>query len=157
MLTTVTSYAQTDPTDSIPDDPGALKVYTYQNMSFGAFTRSGSGGTLTLSNTSVRSATGSIIPVNLGVLFHKAIFEVEAPPNSIVSISVGPSVNLTNGTGGSISLNIGVSDKGTIFTTTASPPSRTQVAFGGTLTVGNSTASPPGAYNGTLYVTFNQE
>ena len=157
LLTNLCS-AQGDPTDSLPDDPGAMKVYTYQNMNFGTFSnQGGGGGTLTLSNTGTRSATGGIVPLTMGGSAQKAIFEIEVPQNTIISISNGPNVTLTSTNGGTMSLSIGPSDVGSPFTTNAIPPFRNQVCFGGTLTVGNSAASPPGNYTGSLYITFNQE
>jgi hypothetical protein len=150
----ISSFAQTD---SLPPDPGAISVYTVQNLSFGAFSHGNSGGTVGISNTGTRSVTGDIIPLNLGVLYYHAIFEIDAPAGTIISILNGVDATLTGSNGGSISMHIGNSDPLSPFITTIPQPGRTPVKIGGTLTVGGPVANPAGTYNGTFYITFNQE
>ena len=53
-LMSVLCFGQ-NPTDSIPGDPGAISVYTVQNMSFGAFTNGNTGGTVIISTNGTRS------------------------------------------------------------------------------------------------------
>ena len=146
-----------DPTDSLPGDPGAIHVYTYQNLQFGTFAQGGSGGTITVSNSGGRSATGSIILINQGGSFFQSIIDVEATPGSLISITNGADATLTGSNGGTVTLTIGNSNPTSPFNTSIAPPGRTPVNIGGTLTVGNSTASPPGNYTGVFYITFNQE
>jgi hypothetical protein len=67
------------PTDTLPGDPGAITVYTVQNMSFGAFSPGTLGGTLVVSNAGSRSVTGDVIGLNFGILFYQAIFDIDAP------------------------------------------------------------------------------
>jgi hypothetical protein len=155
-LISMAAFSQGDPTDSLPGDPGALEVYLIQDLNFGAFSKN-NGGTITVSNTGARSATGDVVPLNLGFNYFEAIYEVEAPPNSVVSILNGPNVTLVGSNGGTLSLSIGTSNPGSPFMTTVSPPARTTVRIGGTLTAGNNTAAPPGTYIGTFEVTFNLE
>ncbi len=145
----VVGYAQT-PTDSFPKDPGGISVYTIQNLSFGAFSRGNNGGTIALSNTGARTATGDLILLSLGIQNFYAIFDVESPPNNIISI-------LNGSNGGTITLNIGASNPTSPFINYATPPNRTQVNVGGTLVVGSLASAPPGSYNGVFYLTFNQE
>lgn len=152
----VFSFAQ-NPTDTIPQDPGAMSVYTIQNLSFGAFSHGNTGGNVIISNSGTRSVTGDVIPLNMGVQYFHAIFEIDAPQGSIISILNGPDATLTGSNGGSISLQIGNSDPASPFTITVPQPVRTQVNIGGTLTVGSPAANPPGTYTGTFYITFNQE
>ena len=146
-----------DPTDSLPGDPGAIYVYTYQNLQFGVFAQGGSGGTITVSNSGGRSATGSIILINQGGSFFQSIIDVEATPGSLISITNGADATLTGSNGGTVTLTIGNSDPVSPFNTSVSPPARTPVNIGGTLTIGNPAASPPGVYTGVFYITFNQE
>ena len=155
-FTSLLCHAQT-PTDSLPGDPGGLYVYTIQNLSFGAFYHGNTGGSVIIESDGSRSTTGEIVALNLGITYFNAIFEIEAPPGTIVSILNGPDATLTGSNGGSMTLSIGTSSPAAPFNTVLSPPSRTQVNIGGTLTVGNNAASPPGAYTGTFYITFNHE
>ncbi|MET0635646.1 MAG: DUF4402 domain-containing protein [Chitinophagaceae bacterium] len=156
-LISLNASAQGDPTDTIPGDPGAIAVYTIQNLSFGAFTPGSSGGTVIISNAGNRSVTGDVIPLNLGHTYFHTIFEVDAPEGSIISIINGSDINLAGSNGGSLSLKIGNSDPPSPFFITVPQPSRTQINIGGTLTVGSQAVNPPGTYTGTFYITFNQE
>jgi hypothetical protein len=146
-----------NPTDSVPPDPGAMSVYTIQNMSFGAFSHGNAGGSVIISNSGLRSVTGDVVALNLGVNFFHSIFEIDAPEGSIISILNGSNTTLTGSNGGSMTLHIGNSDPPSPFVTVVPQPARTQVNVGGTITVGNAAANPPGTYTGTFYITFNQE
>ena len=143
--------------DSIPPDPGAITVYLVQNMSFGAFSNGASGGTVIISTNGARSVTGNVIPLNMGVQYFQAIFDVDSPIGSIISILNGSDAVLTGSNGGSMTMHIGGSDPPSPFIIIVNQPARTAVSIGGTLTVGNTAANPPGTYNGTFYITFNQE
>ena len=146
-----------NPTDSLPGDPGAIYTYTVQNLQFGVFAQGGTGGTIVVSNAGVRSATGSVLPLNQGGSYFEAIIDVEAANGSLISITNGADVTLNGSNGGTMTLHIGDPSPGSPFNVTVSPPATTPVHIGGTLTVGNSGASPPGSYTGTFYITFNQE
>ena len=152
----IVCFAQ-NPTDEEPGDPGAMSVTTIQNMSFVAFTQGASGGTVTIANNGSRSVTGTVVPLNVGILHFQAIFEIDAPQGSIISIINGPDATLTGSNGGTLSLKIGNASPVSPFAVVEPQPAKTQVHVGGTLTVGNAAASPPGAYSGTIYITFNQE
>ncbi|MDP2336733.1 MAG: DUF4402 domain-containing protein [Bacteroidota bacterium] len=135
-----------------------ITVTTAQNLSFGAFFQGNIGGTVTISHNSSRSATGGVILANIGgFTFLPAIFEVEAPVGTVITIQNGSDVTLTGNNGGSMTLSVGSSSTGSPFTTTVAPPGRTQVSIGATLTVGSPAANPSGTYNGSLSVTFIQQ
>jgi len=153
----IATFAQGDPTDTIPGDPGGITVYNVQNMSFGAFSHGNSGGSIIISNSGSRSVTGDVVPLNLGSLYFHSIFDIDAPFGSIVSIQNGSDATLTGSNGGSMSMSLGNSDPGSPFIVTVSQPTRTAVNIGGTLTVGTPVANPPGTYTGTFYITFNLE
>ncbi|MET4141740.1 DUF4402 domain-containing protein [Pedobacter sp. UYP1] len=139
-----------------PPRPITIYVNPAQGLSFGAFYQGSSGGTVIIYPNGSRSTTGSVIQTSQGVSFSPAIFEVDAEPGTVVTISNGPDVTLTGSTGGTVSLHIGGSDLGSPFTTTAVSPARTQIRIGGTLTLTSPLASPPGNYSGTFSVTFIQ-
>jgi len=151
------AFAQVDPTDSLPGDPGALTIYNVQNMSFGAFSIGNSGGTVVISNSGTRSVTGDVLGLNLGTQYFRSIFDVDGPQGAIVSIMNGSDATLTGNNGGSMSMHIGNSYPASPFIITVAQPARTQVNIGGTLTIGSTAANPPGTYNGTFYITFNLE
>jgi hypothetical protein len=151
------SFAQGNPTDTIPGDPGGISVYTVQNISFGAFSIGSAGGTVIISNNGTRSVTGDIMALNLGTAYYQSIFDIDAPQGAIVSILNGSDVTLTGSNGGSMSMHIGNSNPAAPFVVTALQPARTPVSIGGTLTAGTPGANPPGTYTGTFYITFNLE
>jgi len=115
------------------------------------------GGTVAISSTGTRTASGDVVLLNLGVSYFESIFEVEGIAGTVVSILNGPNATLTGSNGGSMSMSIGSSTPVGPFSIMVSPPTRTQVRIGGTLNVGAPASNPPGTYTGTFYVTFNQE
>jgi len=139
-----------------PPRPVAIFVNPAQGLMFGAFFQGSTGGTVIIFSNGSRSTTGSIIQANLGFSFSPAIFEVNAEPGTIVTISNGPDVTLSGSNGGTMGLHIGAASPGSPFTATAVPPAQTIITIGGTLTVGNPLANPPGNYSGTFSVTFIQ-
>jgi hypothetical protein len=139
-----------------PPRPVTIFVDPAQGLSFGAFFQGPSGGTVIIYPNGARSTTGSVIQANLGFSYSPAIFEVDAEPGTIVTISNGPNATLTGSSGGTMTMQIGSSSLGSPFTATAVSPARTQIRIGGTLIVGNPLANPPGNYNGTFSVTFIQ-
>lgn len=149
-------FSQT-PTDTLPGDPGSISVYTIQNMSFGAFHPGARGGSVIISPAGVRSVTGGVVALNLGIPFFQSVFEIEAPVGTIVSILNGPDATLTGSNGGSMFLRINNSQPASPFSTIVAPPGRTQVNVAGTLTVGSPVVTIPGSYSGNFYITFNQE
>jgi hypothetical protein len=149
-------FAQ-NPTDSLPGDPAAISVYTIQNLSFSSFSHGNVGGSVIISSGGARSVTGDIVALNIGSPYYQAIFDLDAPQGSIISILNGPDAILTGSNGGSMSLRIGNSYPASPFSTTVKQPQRTEVSVGGTLNVGNLSSSPPGSYTGNIYITFNLE
>lgn len=134
-----------------------VSVTPVQNLSFGAISQGNNGGTVTISTKGSRSATGSVVPLSLGIPYFQAIFEIEAPRGTIISLLHGPDAVLTGSNGGSMSLKIDSTEPGTPFQSDIEPPGKTRLNVGGTLTIGDSTANPVGNYTGTFYITFNNE
>lgn len=133
-----------------------ITVYPIQNFNFGSFYQGNSGGTVDVSAAGSRSATGDIILINTSVSGSQAIFEIETPAGTVISIST-PDATLTGSNGGSLTLHVSNTDPGSPFNITAVPPDRTRLQIGGTLVVGTRAASPPGAYQGTFSITFNNQ
>jgi hypothetical protein len=130
-------------------------VTTIQNLGFGAFSNGASGGTITVTSFGDRTSTGSVTLLNLGQPYSQALFDVVAPPGTIISITNGPDATLTGSNGGTMSLQLGVSDPASPIA--ADPSGTTRISLGGTLTIGNTATSPPGSYTGTFYITFNNQ
>lgn len=133
-----------------------ITVYPIQNFNFGTFYPGSSGGTIKILPDGSRSATGDIILVNTFLSASQAIFDIEAPAGSVISLS-SPDTILTGSNGGSLTLKMDSTDLGLTFNTTEQPPSRTRIQIGGTLAVGDHVSSPPGNYQGTFSLTFNQQ
>jgi hypothetical protein len=150
VLTVKTLMAQED-----PPKPVSVNV-TGQNLSFGAFSHGASGGTVTISSTGSRTATGQVVLLNLGYSFSTALFEIVANPGTVISILNGSDVALSGSNGGSMNLHLGDSDPISPFVV-PDTPSPMNLNVGGTLTVGNALSNPPGSYSGTFDIVFIQE
>jgi hypothetical protein len=133
-----------------------ITVYPIQNFNFGTFYQGNSGGAVNVSAIGTQTASGDIILVNTSTAVSPAIFDVEAPAGTIITLST-PDALLTGSNGGTVSLHISSTDPASPFNTTAAPPNRTRVLMAGTLTIGNPATSPPGTYQGTFSITFNQQ
>ena len=140
-----------------PPRPLAVYVNPAQPLSFGAFYQSGGGGSIVMSSSGFRSATGDVVLANLGYSVSPALFEVEGLPGTIVTLMNGPDVTLRGSNGGSMVLHLGDSNPTAPFLLTSNSPSRTVVTVGGTLTVGSAGANPPGIYNGSFSITFIEQ
>lgn len=124
-----------------------------QNLDFGSFFSTGSGGSITVSNSGVRTAGGNVIPVTSSSYsaaifrFYSGAFKV-----TLTSLSYSTSVTLTRAGGGGTML---------LTLTPPNPSGGTSLnkwrsfdyTIGGTLTVGTITANPGGNYSGSFTVT----
>jgi Domain of unknown function (DUF4402) len=147
-------------TDTLAQEhpPRPVKINsTAQTLSFGAFYQGAGGGTITITPAGLRSATGSIVLLNLGYTYSAALFEVHAHPGTIISILNGPDAVLSRPGGGSMLLHIGTSNPASPFVSTTNFNIAIQLRIGGTLTVGTPAANPPGSYSGTFSITLVQE
>lgn len=135
-----------------------VSVNTLQNLSFGTFSQGTAGGTITVSNTGTTTTTGSVASLSFGGIndIAPAIFEVEAPAGTIISVSNGPDASLVGSNGGTMMLHLGDSNPMTPFAV-VNQTGKTNINLGGTISIGDATTTPPGAYSGTFYITINNE
>ncbi len=130
-------------------------TWTNQNLSFGAFYQGAIGGTVIINSAGVRSSTGDIVLLTMG-LFSATIFEVTGNPGTVVSY-IKPTSFLTDGSGHSLTLQISDTSPASPFVLTVNYPDPTLIHIGGILTIGNQVTNPPGNYSGTFDLTFVQE
>ena len=136
-----------------PPKPISVTVSTLQNLNFGTFTYSGSSGTVSIDRNGVRSSTGDIILLS-NIFPSAALYDVEAIPGTLITITNGPDIYLTGSNGGTLLLHIGDSFPFNPFIATGA---HTAVTIGGTLTVGTAATNRPGLYGGTFSVKFDQQ
>ncbi|AMR30108.1 hypothetical protein A0256_01085 [Mucilaginibacter sp. PAMC 26640] len=151
------SLSSLSQTPENPPRPLTLFVNPALSLNFGSFYQGASGGTITIYPNGLRSSTGSVVLTNMGFSFSPAVFEVDAEPGTIVTLSNGPDVSLTGSNGGFMILHIGSSDPSSPIVTRVKSPDRTEIRIGGVLTVANPLANPPGNYSGTFSVIFIQQ
>jgi len=127
-----------------------LFVVNTQVLSFGSFYFLGAtGGTLSVSNTGIRTSTGNIQEVNSSFLV--AAFTLTTDSLNPVNIAIKSSpTTLTNGVGDSMSLEAGISNPANPVIQAGSSA---QIFIGGTITVASEV--PAGDYNGDLFITFS--
>lgn len=139
--------------------PRPVRVEVIQTLGFGAFYIGNAGGTVNISTSGIRSATGDVVPLNIaGFPYFQALLEIRAHPGTVITFNIEPVVYLTrDGGGGSIRLDAGPSNplSPIVVTTKFSEPFNLNI--GGTLTVGNSVANPPGNYDGQFEIIFMQQ
>ena len=123
-----------------------------QNLSFGIFYPLGTGGSVIISTSGVRTSTGNIVLLSGGIVSN-AIFQVtgDKKARNITNITISNSTLTQVGGGGTLSLNT--------FITNPTPNidirnKTATINVGARLTVGSITANPPGNYIGTFNVTF---
>ena len=141
----------------VPGRAQDFSVYTLQNISFGAFFQGNAGGTIEVSAEGARSVTGDIVPIYLGIPYYQAIFEIEAPVGTIVSILNNAEVKLPGSNGGLLTWTIGSTNPYSPFIISVPAPGRTQVQIGGKLKTEGAGSNPAGSYSGTVFITFNHE
>jgi hypothetical protein len=137
--------------------PKPVTLSFIQNLSFGGFSIDNTGGTVTVTPSGGRFATGGVILVNMGYQYFPAIFALEGNPGTITHLLNGPDVLLTGSTGGSMTLALGTSYPGDPIIINAAPPNTMQIFLGGSLNVGNLLANPPGYYTGVFFLMIIQE
>lgn len=142
----------------LPPRPVIITVNHSQPLAFGAFTPGAAGGTVTVTpDGGTRSSSGTVILLNMGIIYTPAMFYVRANPGTVISLLAGPPSVISGSNGGTLSLQTDGTWPASPFVTTVPFQQQTTVLVGGTLTVGNIAANPPGSYSGTIDVTFVQE
>lgn len=137
--------------------PRPVSVSIVQSLSFGAFSNGMSGGSITITPFGMRSATGTIILIDMGYLYFPAIFRVGGNPGTILHLLNGPDETLTGSNGGTLLLQIGESNVSDPFIINVAPPGTMEIRIGAKLIAGSPMANPPGVYNGSFSVIFVQE
>jgi hypothetical protein len=129
-----------------------ISVNKVQDLNFGAFAQTGHQGTITISADGSRTVSGGIVTLNTGTPFHQAIFDIQAPAGTIISVMDGFPMILSGSNGGTMLLRIHNTKPASPFITQTS--GITQVSVGGTLTVNSSLLNVAGNYNGPFTVIF---
>ncbi len=135
----------------LPPRPIEVTITLEQGIKFGSFYHGSAGGTVTVDENGVRSASGDVYLLDYEA--SPAVFTITAIPGTTISL-LAPPESVLSGAGGTMTMNLGQTDPPLPFVATSE---QTQVRIGGTLTVGNSLANPAGEYSGSFLVIFNQE
>jgi len=134
-----------------------LLVTVKQEFNFGAFTQGPSGGTISILPDGLRTASGSVVPLNFGATYLPLVLEIEGPKGSVVSMLAQDIALLTGSNGGVMRLRVKNSYPAMPFIITDDAPAKSIIKIGADLIVGNSSESPPGNYIGTLNISFIRE
>ncbi len=142
----------------LPPRPVIITVNHSQPLAFGAFTPGAAGGTVTVTpDGGTRSSSGTVILLNMGLIYTPAMFYVRANPGTVISLLSGPPSTISGSNGGTLTLQTDGTWPASPFVISVPWQQQTTVLVGGTLTVGTIAANPPGSYSGTIDVTFVQE
>lgn len=127
-----------------------ITVFNDQELSFGSFYLVGpSGGSLSVSNTGIRTSTGNIQEVNSSFLVSAFTLSTDSVNPVNITISSSPTT-LSNGIGNTMSLEAGISNPENPVVQSGAP---VQIFIGGTITVASEI--PAGDYSGDLFITFS--
>ncbi len=141
-----------------PPRPVVITANNSQPLAFGAFTPGVSGGSVTIiAAGGTRSSGGTVVLLNMGIIYTPAMFYVKANPGTVISLLTGPPSTITGSNGGTLSLQTNCTFPLSPIVTQVPYQQQTTVLVGGTLTVGSIASNPAGYYSGTIDVTFVQE
>lgn len=136
-----------------PPRPMSITVSTQQSLNFGSFAITGqNGGTVTVSNTGVRSFSGDIFLS--GNSQTCGIFTIDVVSGTSLFMVNGLTATLTGSNGGELVMTLGQTYPALPYTTITSS---TVFQIGGTLTVGQLQNNPPGYYYGTYSIIIVHE
>lgn len=150
FITSTTVKAQ-----GVEDPPRPIVVSTQQHLAFGTFYHGSGGGSVIISPAGSRSTTGTVVTIGMG--YSSSRFQIVGNPGTVISVLPFSPVQLTGPGGKFMTLLLNGTNPVTPFVLNAAYPIPTDFYVGGILTVGNAAANPPGSYNGTFDITFNQE
>ena len=151
LLTVVVGYSQ----PALPQR--SLTIAATQNLDFGKFYDSGSGGTISVSWQGIRTTTGGIVAPASSIVF-PALIELKLCQGRSITITYPPTTTLYGSRGGSIILDVGPTEKGgngAIFATEKNCNFITILRVGGTLHIPVNTTT--GDYTGNFEITFEQQ
>lgn len=136
-----------------PPRPINLTSSSVQNLNFGAFAITGSnGGTITISNTGIRTSTGDIFLT--GSDYSYGIFTVECIEGTTLFMMNGASAVLTGSNSGQMSITLGETVPLLPYESTSTT---TVFQIGATLHIGPLQDNPPGDYYGVYEIIINHE
>lgn len=134
-----------------------FKVSVKQPFAFGTYSQGSTGGQVTIEPNGNRTVTGTLLPLNMGSVFHPLVIEVEAPRGSIVTMLNTGNYTLTGSHGGRMFLRIGNMEPGNPFYINNDPPQANLLFVGGVLSVGDAATTPAGHYSGDFFISFIME
>ena len=89
----------------LPPRPVIITVNSSQPLAFGAFTPGAAGGAVTVTpDGGTRCSSGTIILLNMGMIYTPAMFYVTANPGTVISLLSGPPSTITGSNGGTLTL-----------------------------------------------------
>lgn len=158
LFTALSMLAQTGP--DLPQR--TLTVRSTQALNFGDMTivNGSSGGTVTVDANGARSATGSVLLLQLGNPVQPSIFEVNICPGRMVNLTYPSTITLTGNNGGTMLLHIGptnIGGSGSTFISNKGCDDTHLIRVGGVLDVGSMASNPAGVYSGVFNLTFVQQ
>jgi hypothetical protein len=136
--------------------PRPISIAMYQNLSFGSVILGFTEGTVSMSANGIRSVSGGLI-LQPGSPGNAAVFEVKAPPGTLIRLFLPPKTQLSNGKTPLV-LNLDSTDPpGLTFITTRQQGQINLVHVGGTLLIPANSSDLPGSYIGSFTLTVIQE
>lgn len=143
--------------DSLIKANEIFKVSVKQPFAFGTYSQGNAGGQVNIEPDGTRTVTGTLLPLNMGSVFHPLVIEVEAPRGSIVTMLSSGIQTLYGSNGGTMLLRMGNILPGNPFYINNDPPQTNLLFVGGVLSVGDAATTPAGHYSGDFFISFIME
>lgn len=139
----------------VPQISGAQAISLVRNMSFGNVYFTGTGGSITVSNTGSVTTTGTVNTFTGSPAPTTAIFRVIVDRNARTSwgLSFSPTVTLSRTKGGSVTVTLTDSNPSGIFVLPKG--STLDFSIGGKMTIRSASYNPAGDYSGSFSVSIN--
>ena len=154
LITSYTYAQQVENKILLEKKPIKVSIVQINPIQFGSFCDYGSGGTVNISNSSIRTSTGSIVLLYDNEPVSSGIFEAKAPSNTMIQINYDTECMLKGPKWSKLKLVTGDLSTGKVFVTPSNAENGFLISLGGYIEVKNNNSCLPGEYSGQFHITI---
>jgi hypothetical protein len=149
-----TPFLFTKDNSETQNDPVQIRIviFTLSHLYFGSFYPGSNGGTIYVNPNGNRTANGSVVLLNIGLLPSPASFEIKAPPYTSIHLMIDEQIILKNQNGNTLICIPEISDNNSSMVTPHNAESGFSITIGAKLIVDGFNYSQTGDYSGKMNV-----